>query len=301
MRKAHGTGNDFLVVTDPEGRLDLRPGAVAALCDRHRGIGADGIIRVVRTDAAGEDVPDSDGCTWFMDYRNADGSLAQMCGNGARVFVAELWHRGLARAGEPVRFATRGGARTGSADPHCQQDIAIAMGPAVLGEPAALTVRAGGRTWPGTSVHVPNPHAVVLVPDLAAAGPLADPPGVEPAAAFPAGANVEFVVEAGPDRIAMRVHERGVGETMSCGTGACAAAAVHVRRTGGTGAGRTVAVDVPGGRLRVGFAPGAPDVVLSGPVEVVAEVRPTGRLAALLAPGPAPNEAAPPRARQEAR
>lgn len=284
LRKAHGTGNDFLVVTDPEGRLALTAEAVAALCDRHRGLGADGVIRVVRTAAAGEEVPGSDGCEWFMDYRNADGSLAQMCGNGARVFVDHLWSTALAPVAAPVRFATRGGARTGTVDAQHPGEIVVAMGAAQVGADDALTVGTGTGSWPATAVHVPNPHAVAFVADLVEPGPLVQAPHVAPAQAVPDGANIEFVVPLARDRIALRVYERGVGETLSCGTGACAAAAVHVRRTGGPGAGRTVAVEVPGGTLRVTFGAGSSEVLLAGPVEVVADVVPTGRLAAMLIP-----------------
>ena len=106
FRKAHGTGNDFVVLPDPAGALRPTRALVQGLCDRRFGIGGDGVLRVVRTEAAGEEIPDSDGCAFFMDYRNADGSLAQMCGNGARVFAQYLWDAGLAEPG-PVRFATR--------------------------------------------------------------------------------------------------------------------------------------------------------------------------------------------------
>lgn len=258
--KGHGTGNDFVILSDPDGELELTPQLVARLCDRHFGIGADGVLRVVRTAAAGEDVPDSEGCEFFMDYRNADGSLAQMCGNGARVFAAQLWRTGLVPEGE-LRFATRGGSRTAARDGDL---ISIDMGPAVLGASGSVRVRADGRTWPATPVHVPNPHAVVLVDDLDAPGPLLDAPALQPPSAYPDGANVEFVVVRGPGHIAMRVHERGVGETLSCGTGACAAAVAH-----SGGAPGTVRVDVPGGTVRVDIRPDA-TVTLTGPVRFVA-------------------------------
>jgi diaminopimelate epimerase len=272
FRKAHGTGNDFVVLPDPDGALQVTEAFVRALCDRRFGVGADGMLRVVRTAAAGEQVMDSAGCLFFMDYRNADGSLAQMCGNGARVFAQYLWETGLAEPG-PVRFATRGGARV--AQQHADGSITVAMGPATIGPPGTVTVGVGERSWPATQVHVPNPHAVVMVTDLAEAGALTAAPTVTPASAYPDGANVEFLVVRGPDHIAMRVHERGVGETLSCGTGACAAAVAWLAQTGDPfAADRTVRVDVPGGTVAVGVA-AAGTVALRGPSVTVAE----GRLA----------------------
>lgn len=272
FRKAHGTGNDFVVLPDPVGALRLTGALVRGLCDRRFGLGGDGVLRVVRTEAAGEEIPDSAGCAFFMDYRNADGSLAQMCGNGARVFAQYLWDAGLAEPGQ-VRFATRGGARVA----HQQADgsITVEMGPAVLGPPGAVTVRVGQRSWPATRVHVPNPHAVAMVADLADPGPLQQAPGVAPSEAYPEGANVEFVVARGPDHIAMRVHERGVGETLSCGTGACAAAVAWLADAGEPfAADRAVRVDVPGGIVVVDVARDG-TVALTGPAVTVAE----GRLA----------------------
>ena len=266
FRKAHGTGNDFVVLPDEQGRLHLSDTAVARLCDRRFGLGADGVLRVVPTAVAGEDVPDSEGCQWFMDYRNADGSAAQMCGNGARVFVQYLWDAGLAPLGE-VRFATRGGART--ATPTSDGDICIDMGPAAVGAHDSVGVSAAGNAWTATPVHVPNPHAVAFVEDLADAGALLEMPDLDPA--YPQGSNVEFVVVRGQDHIAMRVYERGVGETLSCGTGACAAAVAYLRtRRGGEAA--DVRVDVPGGTLAVGVRSDS-SVTLTGPTQTVAEGR----------------------------
>ena len=259
--KGHGTGNDFVILVDPDGQLELSDQLVARLCDRHFGIGANGILRVVRTAAAGEDVPDSDGCEFFMDYRNADGSLAQMCGNGARVFAAQLWRDGLQPEG-PLRFATRGGARTATRD---GDNISVDMGPAVLGDRGSVAVSAGGNTWPATPVHVPNPHAVAMVDDLSQPGALTQIPTVDPASVYPDGANFEFVVVLGEAHIALRVHERGVGETLSCGTGACAAAVAYMEGKPGR-----VRVDVPGGTLRVDIRPDA-TVSLTGPVQFVAQ------------------------------
>lgn len=273
FRKAHGTGNDFVVVPDIHGALPVTEELVRRLCDRRFGLGADGVLRVVRTAQAGETIADGEGCEFFMDYRNADGSIAEMCGNGARVFAQYLWDTGLQDLG-PIRFATRGGARR--AEPVPAGLVRIEMGSAVLGLPGAVTVAVADRTWSATEVHVPNPHAVALIEDLADAGPLATAPLVEPAAAYPEGANVEFVVARGPAHIAMRVHERGVGETLSCGTGACAAALAWLAdpRSGADAEERDceVRVDVPGGTVVVGVrASGA--VTLTGPTVTVAEGR----------------------------
>jgi len=259
--KGHGTGNDFVILHDPDGLLELTDRLVARLCDRHFGLGANGVLRVVRTAAAGEEVPESEGCEFFMDYRNADGSLAQMCGNGARVFAAHLWRTGLQPEGA-LRFATRGGARTATRE---GDDISVDMGPAVLGGFGSVTVAAGGHTWPATPVHVPNPHAVAMVEHLDQPGALTQIPKVTPSSAYPDGANVEFVVAIGEAHIALRVHERGVGETLSCGTGACAAAVAFTE--GGPG---RVRVDVPGGTLWVDIRADS-SVSLTGPVQFVAQ------------------------------
>ena len=267
FRKAHGTGNDFVVIGDAAGDLSLTPRFVAALCDRRRGVGGDGILRAVRVDRAGEDLPGTAGCEFFMDYRNADGSLAEMCGNGARVFAQYLWDAGLAEGGE-VTFATRGGARTARRTDDGL--IEVEMGAAVLGEAEGVAVTAAGTEWPATAVHVPNPHAVAFVPDLAVAGDLLQAPDYRPASAFPDGVNVEFVVPLSADEVAMRVHERGSGETLSCGTGACAVAVVHAARSGGPGNGRRIRVDVPGGTLSVMVRPDG-TVALRGPAQTVAE------------------------------
>jgi diaminopimelate epimerase len=206
----------------------------------------------------------SDAARWFMDYRNADGSVAEMCGNGIRVFARFLVDEGLAEAGE-LRIATRDGVKTvrlaGTGD------VTVDMGPARL-HGTDRKVSVGSRSWPAVEVDMGNPHAVVFVDDLADAGPLDVAPVTEPA--FASGVNVEFVVARGPRHIAMRVHERGVGETRSCGTGACAAMVAAARRDGAVDESATsYVVDVPGGRLVVA---GRPDghVELTGPAVLVA-------------------------------
>lgn len=262
--KAHGTGNDFIVLPDLAGELHLTDQVVARLCDRHFGIGADGILRVVRTAAAGEEVPGD--CEFFMDYRNADGSKAQMCGNGARVFAQYLADTGLV-ATDTVEFATRGGVRTATFN--ANGEVTIDMGVATIGRSDSVAVSVDQRSWLATPVHVPNPHAVCFVDDLSQAGTLATAPTVEPAGAFPAGVNVEFVVTHAPDHVGMRVYERGSGATLSCGTGACAVGVVHAARTVATGESSTIRVDVPGGTVWVEVRPDG-TVTLTGPTEFVA-------------------------------
>ncbi|WP_432136286.1 MULTISPECIES: diaminopimelate epimerase [unclassified Streptomyces] len=268
--KGHGTENDFVIVPDPENTVDLSPAAVAALCDRRAGIGGDGLLHVVRSAAHPEAAHLAAEAEWFMDYRNGDGSVAEMCGNGVRVFARYLQHAGLAPAGD-LRIATRGGVKA----THIAKegDITVGMGRAALPE-GEVTVSVGERSWPARNVNMGNPHAVAFVDDLAHAGDLHSPPPVSPAAAYPDGVNVEFVVDRGPRHVALRVHERGVGETRSCGTGACAVAVATARRDGAdpaaTGTPVTYTVDVPGGRLTITERPDG-EIEMTGPAVIVAE------------------------------
>jgi diaminopimelate epimerase len=266
--KGHGTGNDFVVIPDVDGRLELTPEQVRWLCDRHLGIGANGVLRVVRTEHMAEFAEFAPVAEFFMDYRNADGSLAEMCGNGARVFVRYLDATGLVTDNDVV-IATRGGLRSTTINP--DRTITIDMGMATSPKDQATPlVTVGGRTWSATGVLVPNPHAVVFVDSLADAGELRTAPEVAPSDVFPDGVNVEFVVDRGPTHVAMRVHERGVGETLSCGTGACAVAWAARRRDGGQVAGEASwRVDVPGGTVHVAeTATGR--LLLTGPADLVA-------------------------------
>ncbi|MEH1101696.1 diaminopimelate epimerase [Micromonospora sp. CPCC 205561] len=249
--KGHGTGNDFVILPDPDDRLALTPGLVAALCDRRRGIGADGVLRVVRAAKHPEGADLAGEAEWFMDYWNADGSFAEMCGNGARVFVRYLVDTGLAAPeGDALPVATRAGVVRALVTADA---IAVEMRRPRLYDAATATL--GGLTLPGTAVDVGNPHLVCALPaglELTALD-LTRAPDVDPAV-FPAGVNVEFTspgepVEGTDGHVLMRVYERGSGETLSCGTGACAVAAVALRDAGrDTG---VLAVDVPGGRLSV--------------------------------------------------
>jgi diaminopimelate epimerase len=257
--KGHGTRNDFVLLPDVEGRLDLTPDLVRAVCDRRAGIGGDGVLRVTR-----------DGDTWFMDYRNADGSVAETCGNGIRVFARYLVSAGLAHPGT-LTLQTRAGAKVVHVPESGDGDVAVEMGPAEWLADAKVGVN--GRWLPGVGVSMGNPHLVVLDldhldgEDLDTLDLTAAPP-IDPAAAYPDGVNVEFAVRTGPAEVRMRVHERGSGETQSCGTGACAVAVAAMRAAGERGA--AYDVGVPGGRLRVEWrADGV--VVLSGPAVLVAE------------------------------
>jgi diaminopimelate epimerase len=265
--KGHGTQNDFVVLFDADSRHGLTESQVRALCDRRRGIGADGVLRVL---------PVESGSGWFMDYRNGDGSLAEMCGNGARVFAVALREAGLVASDEFV-IATRGGDRPVRLGP---DDVTVGMGAATTVHDS-ISVRVGVGTdqheWDATAVWVPNPHAVAVVEDLSDAGRLVTAPTVTPPDRFPDGVNVEFIVDRGADpsdphtsRIGMRVHERGIGETRSCGTGAVAAAWAWRRRsTDAAEASATTRVDVLGGTVYVTEHPDG-QLDLRGPVVITA-------------------------------
>jgi diaminopimelate epimerase len=268
--KGHGTENDFVIVPDPENALDLPPAAVAALCDRRAGIGGDGLLHVVRSAEHPEATHMAGEAEWFMDYRNGDGSIAEMCGNGVRVFARYLQHAGHVTEGDLV-VATRGGVK--SVHIAKNGDVTVGMGKALLPE-GDVTVSVGDRSWPARNVNMGNPHAVAFVDDLAHAGDLYSPPPFSPAAAYPSGVNVEFVVDRGPRHVAMRVHERGAGETRSCGTGACAVAVATARRDGtdpaATGSPATYTVDVPGGTLVITERADG-EIEMTGPAVIVAE------------------------------
>jgi len=274
--KGHGTENDFVLVADLDGTHDVTPGQVRHLTDRRAGIGADGVIRVVPTEAAVEQHVRDQGARarWFMDYRNADGSAAEMCGNGARVFAAYLRREGLETADE-FAIATRGGIKLIRFEGDLiavnlgDWRIVDADGAREKGFDAMVKVH-GHDPMPGLSLDLGNPHTVVALPDSAdlASLDLTRVPDVLPLA--PNGTNVEFVRPIGPGHIAMRVHERGVGETRSCGTGA-AAAALATRWWAGTETSiDDWRVDVPGGTLRVRALAGQ-QVELAGPAVLVAD------------------------------
>ncbi len=277
--KGHGTGNDFVIIEDVDGELDLTPEQVQHLCDRNFGIGGDGLLRVVRSkvvaDAAASLAEDPD-AEWFMDYRNADGSIAEMCGNGTRVFAKYLVDTGLATIppGSALPLATRAGVKdiTASATGY-QVDLGRWR---LTGYDPEVTEGGRGVTRPGLGIDVGNPHVVVVLAsdEELEALDLTREPQLQPPA--PEGANVEFVVPAYPlvddgvGRIRMRVYERGVGETLSCGTGV-AAAALAVRHFAGAGAPHHWRVTVPGGTLaaRMFATEAGEHVGLAGPAELV--------------------------------
>jgi diaminopimelate epimerase len=262
--KGHGTGNDFVIVPDFDGELDLTAEVVRALCDRHFGIGADGVLRVVRAAAVGE----SQAPEWFMDYRNADGSVAEMCGNGVRVFARYLIEEGLAR-GPEIAVATHAGIRTVHVEAAGQ--FTVDMGPVeVLGEGA---VEAGGQLLAGLAIGVGNPHLACVVDQPVEAIDLSSPRALGLAASAD-GVNIEVVRVTGPREVTMRVFERGSGLTLSCGTGAVAAAAAAAWSAGerpGEWLAEPWTVHVPGGRLAVALV--ATASLLTGPAEIVARGR----------------------------
>ncbi|MGV9356142.1 diaminopimelate epimerase [Streptomyces misionensis] len=268
--KGHGTENDFVIVPDPDNVIELSPAAVTALCDRRAGIGGDGVLHVVRSAAHPDARAMAGEAEWFMDYRNSDGSVAEMCGNGVRVFARYLQRAGHVAEGD-LAIATRGGVK--SVHIAKDGDVTVGMGSARLPE-GDVTVRVGDRSWPARNVNMGNPHAVAFVSDLGHAGDLYSAPPVSPEGAYPDGVNVEFVVDRGPRHVAMRVHERGSGETRSCGTGACAVAVAAARRDGAdpavTGTPVTYTVDLPGGRLVITERPDG-QIEMTGPAVIVAE------------------------------
>jgi diaminopimelate epimerase len=272
--KGHGTGNDFLILPDPDGAMGVPPDLVARLCDRRTGLGADGILRVVRAHAAGDAVPGGAAgpAEWFMDYRNADGSVAEMCGNGIRVFARYLLDHGLAE-GPELALATRAGLRLVRAEPG--GEYTVDMGAPVVGGHAAAEI--GSGRYDGLAVSLGNPHLACVVDRPVAEFDLTAAPAVDHEL-FPDGVNVEVVRILGERHLEMRVHERGSGETMSCGTGAVAAAvagaaaAAAAAESGSNGQPRLTGawtVQVPGGTLTVTLTPTTS--LLTGPAVIVAE------------------------------
>ena len=253
----HGTENDFLLVLDPDDQIAPKADQIAAACNRTSGIGADGLIRMVKA------APTS-GAEWFMDYYNADGSLAEMCGNGIRLMARFLRDHDL--IGDQARIDTRAGVRTVRMAP--EGEISVEMGQ-ITTDFREVEVQSSGGSWSAIDINVGNPHAVAFVDDLDAVGSLAAAPIITPADAFPDGTNVEFVVERGRGHVEMRVHERGSGATKACGTGTCAVAFATALRHNVTGASSWI-VDMPGGRVRVdldanGYA------TLTGPAVLLSE------------------------------
>jgi diaminopimelate epimerase len=260
--KGHGTHNDFVLLPDADGTLELTAELAVTLCDRRGGIGADGVLRVVKASADPDSVAMADQAAWFMDYRNADGSISETCGNGLRVFARYLLDAGLAEPGR-LTVATRGGVVTVWAD--LDGDITVDMGAPVIS--AGSTAGLGDEIFEGVAVSIGNPHLVCVTDTDVSSLDLTTMPDVE-VPAFPEGVNVEFVNVIGERHAYMRVYERGIGETQSCGSGACAVVAA-LAAIEGTNAGEYI-VDVPGGRLGVSFDE-AGHVLLRGPAVLVAE------------------------------
>ncbi|MGW0158373.1 diaminopimelate epimerase [Mycobacterium sp. NPDC003323] len=274
--KGHGTQNDFVVLPDLDARLALTPAWVAALCDRRRGLGADGVLRVTTAAAARAAgvfaaLPEGvAGTDWYMDYRNADGSIAQMCGNGVRVFAHYLRASGLERGDEFVVGSPAGPrpvvVHGFDAQDGTRAEVTVDMGKANrLGSGSAVV---GGRTFEGLGVDVGNPH-LACVTDLSVAElgvlDVAAPVSFDPVQ-FPEGVNVEVLTRPDAGVVTMRVHERGVGETRSCGTGTVAAAlAALVDQGEDTG---SLRVRIPGGEVEVAIT--AATSFLRGPSVLVA-------------------------------
>ncbi len=263
--KGHGTQNDFVLLPDANGRHELTEEQVRRLCDRRAGIGADGVIRVVRTDAYDDPaaVAGRGEATWFMDYRNADGSVSEMCGNGIRVFGRYLATHADVDPRNELKVATRDGIKTLT---FAGDAITVDMGtPQVKGE---SKVSVGDRSWPVSHVDMGNPHAVAFVDNLADAGSLLEEPAYDKAV-YPEGVNVEFVHRVGEHHLEMRVHERGSGETRSCGTGACAVMVATALADEAPRA-TSYAIDLPGGRLDIVWTEDD-RILMTGPAVLVAE------------------------------
>jgi diaminopimelate epimerase len=247
--KGHGTENDFVVLPHYHG--DLEVSLIRALCDRRAGIGADGVLRVV----AGDD-------GYFMDYRNADGSIAETCGNGIRVFARYLVAAGRLEAGTSM-IGTRSGPRAVTV-PADGGDITVDMGLASKLDDARVQV--GAQSWHAAGWSMGNPHLVVLDAGSIDELDLSEAPLVDPATAYPDGVNIELLQPVGDRHVRMRVHERGVGETRSCGTGVCAAAVAMMDAADERA---SYVVDVPGGRLYVQWREDG-TVLMTGPAVLVA-------------------------------
>ena len=248
----HGTENDFVIIFDPLEEFSLSPEQVASMCNRISGIGADGVIRITRPDGK-----------WFMDYRNADGSLAEMCGNGIRVMARYLVANGHQGEGLfPIQ--TRDGAKYLRVP--ADGDISVNMGQ-VNDEGDIVSVAVNDHTYSARHISIGNPHAVAFLEDLEQLGSLGQAPVVTPTSIYPQGVNVEFVEIKTPDTVIMRVHERGSGETRSCGTGTCAVALAATLHTRGNLPARWI-IKPPGGTLIVDID-GHSNATLTGPAELI--------------------------------
>lgn len=250
----HGTENDFLLVFDPENQVSITTSQTAAICNRSTGIGADGLIRIGKRNDR-----------WFMDYRNSDGSLAEMCGNGIRVTAKYLVDRGHQPEGI-FAIDTRDGLKHLKVP--AEGDISVNMGQ-VIDEDEEISAATNGHIWNGYHISVGNPHAVVFVNDISEVGQLEDPPVVRPKESYSQGVNVEFVEIVSKDEVRMRVYERGSGETKSCGTGVCAVALAATLHTKAKLPAKWI-VNPPGGRLEVEIDSHS-NATLTGPAVILAD------------------------------
>ncbi|MCI1673888.1 MAG: diaminopimelate epimerase [Bifidobacterium tibiigranuli] len=310
VTKGHATGNDFVMYWDPDGAYEPSEKETRWLCDRHFGIGGDGLLRLARTedmrglDSSLVEACKAAGAEWFMDYRNADGSIAEMCGNGTRAITLLAQKLGLAAAGSPFALATRAGVKTLTSlgdVPELGQDVfQVEMGAfsrGVIGE-YRVTIPGTPGQANGTFVDMGNPHVVAVLGVTASAGEELDGPEYAAlnselaAASLPdvemldlvtkpvvnpaieSDQNVEFLAIRALDSqqdqgsAFMRVNERGVGETLSCGTGLCASGVVLQALTGI----HQWTIAVRGGRLRV-IVRDDNTVTLTGPAAIVGEIQ----------------------------
>ncbi|SMX79981.1 MULTISPECIES: diaminopimelate epimerase [unclassified Brevibacterium] len=308
--KGHGTQNDFVLLADDDSSLEMHPETIALLADRRSGLGSDGVIRIVRSASSG--IPGAleqaeAGAEWFMDYYNHDGSLSEMCGNGVRVFAHVLVTTGRVPAdAREILVGTRDGIKTvrtvlnPALGKQTGDETAAAAGPRLPGSASDAWYMIDMGEWslddsdhvlvttsgievprPGMRVETGNPHTVVALAELAEldSAELRDAPILDPVP--PQGSNVEYIVmeparsdvAGGEGALRMRVFERGVGETRSCGTGACAAA-IAAHHWAGPASPLQWRVDVPGGQLRIGITVNEDgtrgNVTLSGPAVLVA-------------------------------
>lgn len=250
----HGTENDFVILFDPDSQYVITSAQIAAICNRSSGIGADGFIRITKPDGK-----------WFMDYSNSDGSIAEMCGNGIRVMARYLVARGHLPEGI-FAINTRAGIKHLRVP--LEGDISVNMGQ-VTDEMEEIEVTQNGKTWGGLNISVGNPHAVVFLENLEEVGSLETAPVVSPQSSYPEGVNVEFVQLLADNEARMRVHERGSGETRSCGTGTCAVALAATLHTRGKLPSRWT-IYPPGGRLIVDIDSHS-NATLIGPAELIAD------------------------------
>lgn len=244
--KGHGTKNDFVLIQDLNDSIKITQQQVKEICDRENGIGADGLLKVVKKNEK-----------FFMDYRNADGSIAEMCGNGARVFALFLKKNNLV-ANNQFSFETRSG--DVEVNFKSENEISVSMNLASLRN-RKVKVSVNNHTYLAECVDSPNPHAVAFVENLSEVGDLKISPKVEPNQEFPEGVNTEFVKIISENHVQMRVFERGSGETLSCGTGACAVATVMRQRSNNNIS--EFKIDVLGGSLVIKFD--AKKMTMTGP------------------------------------